>query len=205
MTREEAIRELKADYCGNRIICELYPDQCNREDCEIWLAITALQAQDKLQDIEYMCRLSGGADYFNAFRAISEKVKNTTTFLNNLNDGVENSTATQSNGIESKVKGMTACRVPDAPTDTISRQAAIDIFDDYNVSVENGDLEAYSRDRKRLCDLPPAQPEPISDAYMKAVWTWLLNYQIKAAELKGRYTPYEVLSWVANDWRKEHE
>lgn len=49
------------------------------------------------------------------------------------------------------------------------------------------------------------QPEPLSDAYTKAVWTWLLNYQIKAAELKGRYTPYEVLSWVANDWRKEHE
>ena len=54
-------------------------------------------------------------------------------------------------------------------------------------------------------ELPSAQPEPLSDAYMKAVWTWLLNYQIKAAELKGRYTPYEVLSWVANDWRKEHE
>ena len=46
MTREEAIRVLKADYCGNRIVCELHPDQCNREDCEIWLAITALQAQE---------------------------------------------------------------------------------------------------------------------------------------------------------------
>lgn len=53
--------------------------------------------------------------------------------------------------------------------------------------------------------MPSAQPEPLSDAYMKAVWTWLLNYQIKAVELKGRYTPYEVLSWVVNDWRKEHE
>ena len=42
--------------------------------------------------------------------------------------------------------------------DLISRQAAIDIFDDYNVSVENGYLEAYSRDRKRLCELPSAQP-----------------------------------------------
>ena len=52
---------------------------------------------------------------------------------------------------------------------------------------------------------PSAQPEPLSDAYMKSVWTWLLEYQIKAAELKGRYTPYEVLSWVVNDWRKEHE
>jgi len=43
--------------------------------------------------------------------------------------------------------------------DTISRKAAIDIFDDYNISVENGELEAYSRDRKRLCELPPAQPD----------------------------------------------
>jgi hypothetical protein len=52
---------------------------------------------------------------------------------------------------------------------------------------------------------PSAQPEPLSDAYMNAVLTWLIDYQIKAAELKGRYTPYEVLSWVVNDWRKEHE
>ena len=57
----------------------------------------------------------------------------------------------------------------------------------------------------RLMSLPSAQPEPLSDVYMKAVWTWLVDYQIKAAELKGRYTPYEVLSWVVNDWRKEHE
>ena len=47
----------------------------------------------------------------------------------------------------------------DATSDTISRQAALDIFDDYNVSVENGELEAYSRDRKRMCELPSAQPE----------------------------------------------
>ena len=59
--------------------------------------------------------------------------------------------------------------------------------------------------REVLDALPSAQPEPLSDAYMKAVWTWLLDYQIKAAKLKGRYTPYEVLSWVANYWRKEHE
>ena len=57
----------------------------------------------------------------------------------------------------------------------------------------------------KIENVPSAQTEPLSDAYTKAVWTWLLDYQIKAAELKGRYTPYEVLSWVANDWRKEHE
>ena len=80
--------------------------------------------------------------------------------------------------------------------DAIDRQAAIRIASGYchpaNVA-------------KELAKLPSVQPEPISDVCMKAVWTWLLDYQIKAAELKGRYTPYEVLSWVANDWRKEHE
>lgn len=48
MTREEAIRELKADYCGNRIICELHPDKCNQEECEIWLAIKALETQPEV-------------------------------------------------------------------------------------------------------------------------------------------------------------
>ena len=51
--------------------------------------------------------------------------------------------------------------------------------------------------------VPSAQLN-LSEAYSKAVFTWLRDYQIRAAELKGRYTPYEVLSWVINDWRKEN-
>ena len=97
-------------------------------------------------------------------------------------------------------------------SDLISRQAAIEAlqkeinkgkppFDDVIGSIRCGVRLA----RNIIEDLPSVQPEPLSDAYTKAVWTWLLEYQIKAAELKGRYTPYEVLSWVANDWRKEHE
>ena len=92
--------------------------------------------------------------------------------------------------------------------DLIERQAALDVllqcrkhcidpFDSYHIDIE--DAEA------RIRRVPAAQPEPLSDAYTKAVWTWLLDYQIKAAELQGRYTPYEVLSWVVNDWRKDHE
>ena len=92
--------------------------------------------------------------------------------------------------------------------DLIERQAALDAllqcrkhcidpFDSYHIDIE--DAEA------RIRRVPAAQPEPLSDAYTKAVWTWLLDYQIKAAELQGRYTPYEVLSWVVNDWRKDHE
>ena len=94
-----------------------------------------------------------------------------------------------------EAKNSTESSLTQKGLDTISRQAAIDLCDWYDNPSMHDDLEK----------LPPAQPEPQSDAYTKAVWTWLLDYQIKAAELKGRYTPYEVLSWVANDWRKEHE
>ena len=103
--------------------------------------------------------------------------------------------------------------------DTISRKATIDAMESvdwYHINKE-GQLThgANSEEHEPLYKakdvytvlnkMPSAQPEPLSDAYTKAVWTWLLDYQIKAAELKGRYTPYEVLSWVANDWRKQHE
>ena len=87
--------------------------------------------------------------------------------------------------------------------DTISRQAAIDAT--WSEPSYTDPLNVLTEVRDRLKALPSAQPEPLSDAYMKAVWTWLLDYQINVAKLKGRYTPYEVLSWVANDWRKEHE
>lgn len=56
-----------------------------------------------------------------------------------------------------------------------------------------------------LNSLPSAQPEPISEEYAKAVRTWLINYQVRCAELEGRYTPYEILGWIVSDWRKENE
>ena len=94
-------------------------------------------------------------------------------------------------------------------SDLISRQAAIDILNQYALSLnpdkDSKELWKVKSIKSFIERLPSVQPEPLSDAYMKTVWTWLLDYQIKAAELKGRYTPYEVLSWVANDWRKEHE
>ena len=43
--------------------------------------------------------------------------------------------------------------------DTVSRQAALDIYDDYNVAVENGDLEAYRKYRERLLELSTVQPK----------------------------------------------
>ena len=87
---------------------------------------------------------------------------------------------------------------------TLQKEMAknFDIEDDPEVQME---IKAYTDILQGIKEQPTIEPEPLSDAYMKAVWTWLLDYQIKAAELEGRYTPYEVLSWVANDWRKEHE
>ena len=91
-------------------------------------------------------------------------------------------------------------------SDLIERQAAIETARTMYERCDTLDMLDYCNLMlTALKELPSAQPEPLSDAYTKAVWTWLLDYQIKAAKLKGRYTPYEVLSWVANDWRKEHE
>ena len=103
--------------------------------------------------------------------------------------------------------------VKDLVKDTISRQAAIEavehITSSMSVCVNTDECHGMKRMQRQavieLANLPSTQPEPLSDAYMKAVWTWLLEYQIDVAEMKGRYTPYEVLSWVVNDWRKEHE
>jgi hypothetical protein len=86
--------------------------------------------------------------------------------------------------------------------DLISREQAIE---EIKSVFEWHDVVTVDRIVEHIKALPSAEPEPLSDAYMKAVWTWLIDYQIKSAELQGRYTPYEVLSWVANDWRKEHE
>lgn len=51
--------------------------------------------------------------------------------------------------------------------DLISRQAAIDAIN-----------RAVTKEAARWSveELPSAQPEQLSDAYMKAVWTWLLDY-----------------------------
>ena len=90
--------------------------------------------------------------------------------------------------------------------DLISRKAVLKAINNMVKECDSVYVTSALRNLEVIvADSPTAQPEPLSDAYTKAVWTWLLDYQIKAAELKGRYTPYEVLSWVANDWRKEHE
>lgn len=101
--------------------------------------------------------------------------------------------------------------------DTISRQAILDAVDGVDWYHQNKDGEMVhgansdehqawykADDIYKAIESVPSAKLNLSEAYSKAVFTWLMDYQIRAAELKGRYTPYEVLSWVINDWRKEN-
>ena len=47
MTKEEAIKRLMDEGCKSRLYCELYPDACMKEECEIYMAIRALQGRPK--------------------------------------------------------------------------------------------------------------------------------------------------------------
>ena len=42
MTRDEAKEKIINDFCKCRVWCELYPDLCQTESCEIWWALKAL-------------------------------------------------------------------------------------------------------------------------------------------------------------------
>lgn len=88
--------------------------------------------------------------------------------------------------------------------DLISRQVAVSGISDLLMLELKGErLPTYNEVYRAIYDLPSAQPN-MSEAYSKAVCTWLMDYQIRAEKLRGRYAPYEVLSWVINDWRKEN-
>ena len=92
-------------------------------------------------------------------------------------------------------------------SDLISRQAATQTALDFIVEYLCGafDEDFQKKLMERMNALPSAQLESISEEYAKAVRTWLINYQVRCAELKGRYTPYEILGWIVSDWRKENE
>ena len=42
MTKDEAKEKIINDFCRCRVWCELYPDMCQTESCEIWWALKAL-------------------------------------------------------------------------------------------------------------------------------------------------------------------
>lgn len=71
--------------------------------------------------------------------------------------------------------------------DAISRRAALDIYDDYNVAVENGELEAYRKYRKRLLKLPSARH---TKTEIKAE-----SKKTDADRQEKSYGVYEVYTW----------
>jgi len=46
MTPQESIKKLR-EFCKLRAFCELYPDACQKDKCEIYMAIEALSAQEE--------------------------------------------------------------------------------------------------------------------------------------------------------------
>ena len=108
-------------------------------------------------------------------------------------------------------------------SDPIDRQAALDIYDDYNVAVENGELEAYRKHRERLLELPPAQSEWIPwdsgkfpeesgtytvtayDGATKRVTYAKYQKRLKRWELTGARAYWRVLAWMPHiePWKGE--
>lgn len=85
-------------------------------------------------------------------------------------------------------------KVANGNGDLVSRQYLLDEYDRQHKGPHGG--------ARKIIEKAPAAC--ISEEYARAVRNWLVNYQVKCAELKGRYTPYEVLGWIVSDWRKEN-
>lgn len=79
-------------------------------------------------------------------------------------------------------------------SDYVSRQYLLDEYDRQHQGPPGGA-------RKIIAEAPATD---ISEVYAKAVRSWLVDYQVKCADLEGRYTPYEILGWIVSDWRKEN-
>ena len=62
-------------------------------------------------------------------------------------------------------------------TDTISRQAAIDILDAYQVMVENGEENPYTWARLRMSELPSAQSETCKGCKHLGQWENEIEYR----------------------------
>ncbi len=100
------------------------------------------------------------------------------------------------------IEALNSTEIPNN-SDTVYRKQAIDALKELTANGTNKGM-VFGKDAvHRIEMLQPAQ-QSLSEEYAKAVRNWLVNYQIKCAELKGRYTPYEVLGWIVSDWRKEN-
>lgn len=46
MYNKEAVETLREEFCKLKLFCELYPDACQKENCDIYLAIEVLKGKD---------------------------------------------------------------------------------------------------------------------------------------------------------------
>lgn len=69
--------------------------------------------------------------------------------------------------------------------DPISRQAAIDVLDAYQVMVENGEENPYAWARERMCELSSAQPEITDEQAIKHLQSsgWMQNHDKQMYEM----------------------
>lgn len=98
--------------------------------------------------------------------------------------------------------------------DLISRRAAIDALTEYWNGISerhptlDGEMAVYADCKGIIKRLPSVAVQ--SDMkrsfveYVPFVTAWLMDYQVKSAKLMGRYTAYEVIGWLVNDWMKEN-
>lgn len=63
MTKEEATQKFLKLYCKNRAFCELYPEYCKEDKCEIYHALKALEAEPKRGKWVFTEYESGEAEY----------------------------------------------------------------------------------------------------------------------------------------------
>ena len=181
MTREEAIKTLRnTAWLGT-------DKKVGQVEEAIQIAITALKAQDvdavsrqavmwMLTNLSYtQCRTQGEVEVIGLAKTMLIAMPSAQD-VNNSNQEVNNSTATQPNGIESQVSYRQVTGKLDI-TDCISRQAAIDEIE-YELEMINSTLDSTTLDfnaRERLRQrrgeareilnsiqqLPSAQPEII--------------------------------------------
>ena len=87
-------------------------------------------------------------------------------------------------------------------SDLIEKKPLLDYIGSMNMTDKISN-EGYVELSNYIDELPAVEPD-LPKSYARPVAVWLLHYAVESYKLKGRYTPYEIVNWVLNDWRKEN-
>ena len=165
--RQDAIDAVCKDNCEGRDGCRFYPNCSN---------LITLQTMPSAQPDADMIHLQKEQAYMQGYED-GKKAQRTGKWIQSYVNDVPHKRCDQCGALieetffayEYDVNYCPSCgammQKGEPMDDLISRRAAIDIYDDYNIAVENGELEAYGRYRKQLCNLPSAQPEQTNCDY----------------------------------------